>query len=37
MSQTLINALRFADYLKEAGFAGAQAEESRKSDERSVT
>ena len=26
MSQTLINTLRFADRLKEAGFAGAQAE-----------
>ncbi len=26
MSPTLINTLRFADRLKEAGFAGAQAE-----------
>ncbi len=26
MSQTLINTLRFADRLKDAGFAGAQAE-----------
>ena len=26
MSQTLINTLRFSDRLKEAGFAGAQAE-----------
>lgn len=26
MSQTLINTLRFADHLKEAGFAGPQAE-----------
>ena len=26
MSQTLINTLRFADRLKESGFAGAQAE-----------
>ncbi len=26
MSQTLINTLRFTDHLKEAGFAGPQAE-----------